>query len=280
MFDPHVHAECLTWENLKEMKMCGIDRIVSYSYYPHIAKSLKANAFFDFFDRLLTQERWRASQFMIQLYVAVGVLSVCTPPDVHLVLARLPEYLALEDCVAIGEVGIDPRSPTLRSMEKQEELLKEQLKVARDLNKPISIHTPPTIETVREMPKGSIIYDKEEIIKRDIEIVKEIGISPDLVVIDHLENKRQVEMVLEAGFYAELTVQPWRGVFPDQVADILEDIVPKLGSNRIMVSSDTSYTPSDHLGVPKTVFELGKLGIGSDVVEQIFTKNPSQFYKL
>ena len=93
MFDPHIHVECLRWEDLKEMKMCGIDTVVSYTYYPQLTKNLRADAFFDFFDRLLTQEKARTEYFMMKQYIAVGVLPICAPSDFDVVLKRLPEYL-------------------------------------------------------------------------------------------------------------------------------------------------------------------------------------------
>ena len=83
-------------------------------------------------------------------------------------------------------------------------------------------------------------------------------------------------MVLDAGLYAGLTPQQWRSVDPIAVASAIKE----LGADRILVSSDSSYTPSDHLGVPKTAFELRKLGASEDIIDQVFRKNPAAFYKL
>lgn len=276
MFDPHIHVECLRWEDLKEMKMCGIDTVVSYTYYPQLAKNLRADAFFDFFDRLLTQEKARTEYFMMNEYIAVGVLPICAPFDFDVVLKRLPEYLKLIDCVAIGEVGIDPRSKLMPDIKDQENLLRKQLEIAGHANKPVSIHTPPTLNMVREIPTKTYPYEKADIIKRDIQIVREVGLDSSLVVIDHLEDKQQAQMVLDAGLYAGLTPQPWRSVDPIAVASVIKE----LGADRILVSSDSSYTPSDHLGVPKTAFELRKLGASEDIMDQVFRKNPAAFYML
>ena len=95
----------------------------------------------------------------------------------------------------------------------------------------------------------------------------------DQVVIDHC-SEVNIEMALEAGASAGISVQPWRNMTPDLAADL----VVKHGSNRIMINSDCGSGPSDPVAVSKTAVALTKKGASDQVIEAVCWSNSRKFY--
>lgn len=117
MIDPHVHAECLSWSNLQEMATNGVRAIISASVCPWRA-GVDTDTQIALINRLLRHETWRTDENNLRLFVAIGVVAISVPSDVDEFFRKVEDYLKEPCIVAIGEVGLDPRSQTCRDVER------------------------------------------------------------------------------------------------------------------------------------------------------------------
>ena len=97
-------------------------------------------------------------------------------------------------------------------------------------------------------------------------------IRPERVVIDHVE-EHTVQMVLDSGMWAGMTLYPETKCTPARAIDILETY----GSEKIWLNSACDWGVSDPLAVPKTALEMKKRGHLAGTVEKIIFENPKKF---
>ena len=137
----------------------------------------------DYFDSLLGWERFRASQFGIAHYCAIGLNSkeANNEPLAREVLELLPRFALKEGVVAIGEIGFDEITPA------EERAYVQQVEFARDHDMVVMVHSPH-----RDKKRGTI---------RTIEVVRRAGFPEERVLIDH-NNEETLASVLDSGFYA------------------------------------------------------------------------------
>jgi predicted metal-dependent TIM-barrel fold hydrolase len=273
MIDAHVHAESFSWSNLQEMSMNGIRAIISVPVCPWRA-GVDINTQVVLINRLLRHETWRAEENNLELFVGIGIVAVSVPRDLDKFFLQMEEYLKQPRVVAIGEVGFDPRSQTCKDLRRQGEILSMQLKMAKNKDLPVIIHTPPDLSQVKLEVKEK--YEKREFMEKSMELVQEAGLSPARVVLDHLDTEEWVKFAIDNGCYAGITVQEWRNTGPEQVACWADTFGPE----RVLLNTDTSTMPSDHLGVPKTVFYLRKRKVPEKKIQNMVYQNPLDFYRL
>ncbi|MDD9206892.1 TatD family hydrolase, partial [Georgenia sp. 10Sc9-8] len=178
IFDPHIHMTSRTTNDYEAMHAAGVRAVVEPAFWMGQPRT-NVGSFVDYFDGLLGWERFRASQFGIVHHATIALNPKeandprCTP-----VLDLLPRYLAKDGVVAVGEVGFD-------SVTKEEEVVfVRQLEMAGEHGLPVMVHTPH-----RDKAAGT---------RYTLDLVRQVGIEPGMVVVDHL-NETTVEMVQDAG---------------------------------------------------------------------------------
>lgn len=261
--DSHLHLPDLTWENLKSMYLAGIRIIVS----PMIigaAKHISHETVKDMWDYQLEVQLKRTEEHFIKSYAMLGVGIGSTPKgDFSRLFDWLAEYLKRPEVVAIGEIGIEPGSITIKDLNQQEEIVNEQLKILRKFNKAVVFHTPPADE------------NKIKYTERLLDLCKENNIQLSKVIIDHC-NDSNIKMALDSGAVAAITVQPWRGITPK----IASDLIIKHGYENVIVNSDSSAGMSDPLAVPKTAYELRKKGQSEELINKVCWRNILDVYSI
>ncbi|MGC8567728.1 MAG: TatD family hydrolase [Candidatus Micrarchaeia archaeon] len=97
---------------------------------------------------------------------------------------------------SIGEIGLDYKNRTQAQMAKQEEAFREMLRLAKELGKPVSVHSRDAIKSVIK------IIDEEKIEKAHIhffegnmEDIKALKSIDCMVSIPPLESKRRNEII-------------------------------------------------------------------------------------
>ena len=98
------------------------------------------------------------------------------------------------------------------------------------------------------------------------------SLDPGRVLIDHVE-EHTVQMVLDAGFWAGMTLYPETKCTPQRAADIIE----MYGDERIWINSAGDWGPSDPLAVPKAQIEMKRRGHGEAAIQKISFGNPQTF---
>ena len=262
MIDPHIHVDSRTREDLSSMATTGVTAVVTLTYYPHLHLPITSQTLFDHFERAINFETWRGKQELIDVYVGVALNPVSVPPDYEKVLELIPKYIAREKVVAIGEIGLEPGSQTCPDLTRQREILRAQLKIAKEYAIPVVFHTPHS--------------DKGTWVEQYLELLAQEKVEPSKVVIDHADAS-VTKKVLDFGCNVGISVQPWRGLGPRDAAKILKDC----NLNSVLIDSDCNITlPSDPLAVPKTALEMKRVGLSESDIKKVVFENPVRIFNL
>ncbi|MBW2274324.1 MAG: TatD family hydrolase [Deltaproteobacteria bacterium] len=253
-FDPHIHMSSRTTDDYQAMAAAGVRAVVEPAFWLGQPRT-NAGAFVDYFASLVGWERFRASQFGIAHYTAIGLNSKEANNEALAkeVLDLLPRFAFKEGVVAIGEIGYDEITAA------EEWAFREQLEFAQQNEMVVMVHSPH-----RDKKRGVI---------RSLDVAREVGIPPHMLVMDH-NNEETVEAVLEAGAWAAFTIYPNTKMGSERMAEI----VRRYGSERIIVDSSADWGVSDPLSVPKTAALMGERGISAEDVELTTWSNALDAY--
>ncbi len=237
------------------MALSGCEAVCEPAFWAGFDRS-SVDGFHDYFCQLTDYEPKRAAKFGLKHFCWLCI-NAKEAEDVKLaeeVIALVPQFLKRPNVLGIGEIGLNKNSRNeLRVFEMQVEL-------AAKYNQLILVHTP----HLEDKFKGTkLILDA---LKNDRRI------KPDRVIIDHVE-EHTVEMVLDAGMWAGMTLYPETKCSPARAIDILETY----GSEKIWMNSACDWGVSDPLAVPKTALEMKRRGHLSAAIEKVIFQNPKQF---
>ena len=252
--DPHVHAVSRTTDDYQAMAAAGVVAIIEPAFWLGQPRT-HVGSFQDYFSMLVGWERFRASQFGIRHYCAIGLNSKESNNEAlaEEVIDLLPRYLAKEGVVAVGEIGYDDMS------ELEEKYFRIQLDMAKEAELPVMIHTPHR--------------NKKEGTSRSMTVCLEHGLEPHQVVVDH-NNEETVGEVLDRGFWAAFTIYPHTKMGNERMVEI----VKQYGSERIIVDSAADWGVSDPLAVPKTAALMRQRGISEADIVKVTYQNALDAY--
>ena len=165
-----------------------------------------------------------------------------------------PEFLAKPTVLGIGEIGLNKNS------RNELEILERHIQLAADHDQLILVHTP----HLEDKLKGTLLI---------IDALKNHGaINPERVIIDHVE-EHTVAPVLDAGFWAGMTLYPESKLTAHRAIDIIECY----GKENIWMNCACDWGISDPLAVPKAALEMKRRGHSEERVHQIVFENPKRF---
>lgn len=242
-FDPHIHMSSRTTDDYQNMADAGIRAVIEPAFWMGQPRT-NVGSFIDYFASLVGWERFRASQFGISHYCAIGINSKEANNEA---LARdaleiLPKFALKEGVVAIGEIGYDEITPA------EEYVYQEQLRFAVEHDMVVMVHSPHR--------------DKKNGIVRSIDVAREMGVPMHKLVIDH-NNEETVDDVLDAGAWAAFTIYPDTKMGSARMVEV----VRRYGPERIIIDSSADWGVSDPLSVPKTAELMRKGGIDEKTIE-------------
>ena len=252
--DPHIHMSARTTDDYERMSAAGVVAVIEPAFWLGQPRT-NAGSYLDYLSNLVGWERFRAGQFGIRHYCAIG-LNAKEANNTALaeeVMALLPRYLLKEGVVAVGEIGFDDQSAA------EEKYYRAQLELAKELDMLVMVHTPHR--------------DKKTGTSRSMDIAVEHGIQPGRVVIDH-NNEETVEEVLGRGFWAAFTLYPHTKMGNERMVEIAR----RYGAEHIFIDSSSDWGVSDPLAVPKTARLMLDRGIKADDVDRICYRNALAAY--
>lgn len=253
-FDPHIHMTSRTTDDYEAMARAGIRGVIEPAFWLGQPRT-HAGTFHDYFSALVGWERFRASQFGVHHFCAIG-LNAKEANDEGLareVLELVPRFALKEGVVAVGEIGFDEITPA------EERAFAWQLDFAARNDLVVMVHSPHR--------------DKKRGILRSLELAKECKVPPQKLVIDH-NNEETVESVLAAGAWAAFTIYPHTKMGSERMVEI----VRKYGPGRLIVDSSADWGVSDPLSVPRTAALMRERGIDAAAVELACWKNALDAY--
>jgi len=254
LFDPHIHMTSRTTDDYSAMAEAGIAAIVEPAFWVGQPRT-HVGTFEDYFLSLLGWERFRASQFGILHFctLALNPKEANSPKVAQGVIDLLRQYLDKDGVVAVGEVGFDDQT------EAEAKYFSIQIDLAKEFALPVLVHTPH-----RDKKRGT---------ERTLALVRESGIKPELVLIDH-NNEETLDQVLASGCWAGHSIYPKTKMDEQRMVQL----VKQYGGERILINSAADWGVSDPLKVPKTVQAMVAAGIARDTIARIVWDNPVAFF--
>lgn len=255
--EPHGHMVSRVTDDYVDMATAGCAAICEPAFWAGFDRS-SAHGFHDYFAQLTEHEPKRAAKFGIPHYCWL-----CINPkeseDVKLaeeVIGIIPKFIDRPNVLGIGEIGLNKNS------RNELKVLEMHVDLAAKHNQLILVHTP----HLEDKLKGTrLILD---VLKNDKRI------SPGRVVIDHVE-EHTIQMVLDAGFWAGMTLYPESKCSSARAIDMLD----VYGTERIWMNSACDWGVSVPLAVPYTALEMRRRGHKPDLVDKVVYQNPLNFLK-
>ena len=243
--DPHIHMSARTTDDYERMAAAGVVAVIEPAFWLGQPRT-HVGTFVDYLSSLVGWERFRAAQFGIRHYCAIGLNSKEANNEAlaEQVMDVLPLFLGKEGVVAVGEIGYDDQTAA------EDKYYRAQLALAKDLDMVVMVHTPH-----RDKKRGTT---------RSMDVALEMGLDPGRVVIDH-NNEETVREVLDRGFWAAFTLYPQTKMGNERMVEI----VRQYGSHHVFIDSSADWGKSDPLAVPKTARLMLERGIPRSDVEAI-----------
>ncbi|MBP0458343.1 TatD family hydrolase [Streptomyces montanisoli] len=253
IFDPHIHMSSRTTDDYEAMHTAGVRALVEPAFWLGQPRT-SVGSFLDYFDSLIGWEPFRAAQFGVRHHCTIAL----NPKEANdsrcaEVLAELPRYLPKDGVVAVGEVGYDSMTP------EEDEAFAAQLQLAVTHDLPVLVHTPHR--------------DKAAGVDRTLAVVKESGLAPERVVVDHL-NEVTVRQVAGTGCWMGFSIYPDTKMDERRMVAVLREF----GTERILVNSAADWGRSDPLKTRKTGDAMLAAGFTDDEVDAVLWRNPVAFY--
>jgi predicted metal-dependent TIM-barrel fold hydrolase len=253
--EPHAHMVSRVTDDYSAMVTAGCAAVCEPAFWAGFDRS-SADGFYDYFCQLTEHEPKRAARFGLPHYCWL-----CINPkeseNVSLaneVLELIPKFLGRSNVLGIGEIGLNKNS------RNEMKVLEAHVDLAAKHDQLILVHTP----HLEDKYKGTqLILD---VLKGDRRI------RPERCIIDHVE-EHTIRMVLEAGFWAGMTLYPETKCTPARAVDMIE----MYGADRLWMNSACDWGISVPLAVPHAALELRRRGHNPDDIDKFIYQNPARF---
>lgn len=253
--EPHAHMVSRVTDDYIAMTSAGCEAVCEPAFWAGFDRS-SAQGFYDYFSQLTEHEPKRAAKFGLPHFSWL-----CINPkeseDLALageVLEIIPEFLDRPNVLGIGEIGLNKNS------KNEVRVLERHIDLAARHKQLILVHTPH-------------LEDKLKGTRLTIDLLRsDSRISPERVIIDHVE-EHTVKLVLDAGFWAGMTLYPESKCTPARAIDILD----VYGTDRIWMNSACDWGVSIPLAVPKTALEMKRRGYDAETIDKVIYRNPVAF---
>jgi predicted metal-dependent TIM-barrel fold hydrolase len=253
--EPHGHMVSRTMADYEALALAGCEAICEPAFWAGFDRSSSAG-FYDYFRQITEYEPKRAAKFCIRHYswLCINPKEAEDTVLADEVLSIIPDFIDKPNVLGIGEIGLNKNS------RNELVILEKHIQLAADYDRLILVHTP----HLEDKKKGTqLIIDA---------LKNHSSIKPERVIIDHVE-EHTAPMVLDAGFWAGMTLYPESKVTPNRAIDMLE----LYGHERIWMNSACDWGISDPLSVPKAALEMRRRGYDADFIDKIVYRNPAQF---
>jgi uncharacterized protein len=253
--EPHAHMVSRVTDDYRAMTAAGCAAVCEPAFWAGFDRS-SASGFYDYFSQLTAHEPARAAKFGLPHYCWLCI----NPKESEVVelarevIALIPQFLERPNVLGIGEIGLNKNS------RNELKVLEMHVDLAARHNQLILVHTP----HLEDKLKGTrLILD---VLRADRRI------RPERCIIDHVE-EHTVQIVLDAGFWAGMTLYPETKCTAARAADIVE----RYGAERLWMNSACDWGVSVPLAVPYAALELRRRGHSPESVDRLIYQNPLRF---
>jgi hypothetical protein len=214
--------------------------------------------FHDYFCQLTDYEPKRAAKFGLPhfCWLCINPKEAENVPFAEEVLAIIPQFLDRPTVLGIGEIGLN------RNSRNELRVLEMHVDLAARHDQLILVHTP----HLEDKLKGTRLT--LEVLKNDRRL------QPGRVIIDHVE-EHTIGPVLEAGFWAGITLYPESKVSLARAVDMIEGHGPE----RLWLNSACDWGVSVPLNVLYAALEMRRRGHSAEAIDRIIYQNPLEFLR-
>jgi predicted metal-dependent TIM-barrel fold hydrolase len=256
--DAHLHTNLIDDGRMQNLAMSGMEAAVIPTLHT-LTGLFHADAAFRLWDQFLNFELRRGETLGFEAFVALGIpMYGLSPGGIDECLKKLPEYLKHERVVAMGEIGLDTGA------ENEKALFRAQLKIAKEHNLPVILHTP-----IRLAPQAP------EVIRQVVNILKEEKFDTNRVILDHA-GESTFDYRISTGAMVGLSV--CMDKMPPEIAASYifnnPDKRDKLIVNTEVASGDGYFT------IPMVILAMKRLGMKYQEIERVVYQNPKRFFNL
>lgn len=255
-FDPHIHMVSRTTDDYLTLAKMGCVAMSEPAFWAGYDRG-SVEGFRDYFEQLTGFEPQRAAQHGIQHYTWLCI-NAKEAENVALsreVIAMIPEFLGRRNVLGIGEIGLN------KNTKNEATVFLEHMDLAHRLGELILIHTPH-------------LQDKYAGTRMILDMLGgDARTDPTRVLVDHVE-EHTIRTVLEAGYWAGMTLYPVSKCTPERAADMIE----LYGPERLLVNSAGDWGPSKPTAVPDFIYEMRRRGHEESLIRRVVYDNPRRFF--
>lgn len=253
--EPHAHMVSRVTDDYVAMVTAGCAAVCEPAFWAGFDRS-SPEAFHDYFCQLTEYEPRRAAKFGLPhfCWLCLNPKEAEDPGFAREVLALIPQFLDRPNVLGIGEIGLNKNS------RNELQVLEWHVDLAARTGQLILVHTPH-------------LEDKYKGTRLTLDVLRaDSRIRPERVIIDHVE-EHTVKLVLDAGFWAGMTLYPETKCTPARAIDILE----RYGTERLWLNSACDWGVSVPLIVAHTALEMRRRGWSAEAVDRVIYQNPRRF---
>ncbi len=253
--EPHAHMVSRVTDDYAAMVTAGCAAVCEPAFWAGFDRG-SPQAFHDYFCQLTEYEPRRAAKFGLPhfCWLCLNPKEAEDPGFAREVLALIPQFLDRPNVLGIGEIGLNKNS------RNELQVLEWHVDLAARTGQLILVHTPH-------------LEDKFKGTRLTLDVLRaDSRIRPERVIIDHVE-EHTVKMVLDAGFWAGMTLYPETKCTPARAIDILE----RYGPERLWLNSACDWGVSEPLVVARTTLEMRRRGWSAEAVDRVIYQNPLRF---
>ena len=254
--DPHIHMVSRTTDDYETLAKMGCVAVSEPAFWAGYDRG-SAAGFRDYFEQLTMFEPKRSGWYGIQHFTWLCI-NAKEAENVSLsreVIAMIPEYLTRPGVLGIGEIGLN------KNTRNESIVFLEHMDLAVRTDQQILIHTP----HLEDKYQGTrMILDM---------LMVDSRVNRERVLVDHVE-EHTVRHVLDAGFWAGMTLYPVSKCTPARAADIVENYGPE----RLLVNSAGDWGPSKPTAVPDFILEMRRRGHPESLIRRVVYDNPLAFF--
>lgn len=256
--DSHLHTNLIDDGRLQSLVMAGMEAAVIPTLHC-LTGMFNADAALRLWDRFLGFELKRAETLGFEAFISLSIpFYGLSSEAIEECLKQLPEYLKHERVVAMGEIGLDVGT------EDEKKLFRAQLRIAKEHNLPVIVHTP-----IRLAPQAP------DVIRQIVEIIKEENFNISRAILDHA-GESTFDYRIGTGAMVGLSV--CHDKMPPEVAAnyVLNnpDKRDKFVINTEVASGEGYFT------IPMVILAMKRLGIKRGEIERVVYENPKKFFNL
>ncbi len=253
---PHYHGISRTTDDYARMAESGVVAVAEPSFWAGFDRQ-HAGTFIDYFRQISEFEPTRAAAYGIRhfCWIAVNPKEADNLTIAREVMAQMPAFLDRPTVLGIGEIGFN------KCTANELVVFREQMEMAIRLKQLVLIHTPHMSDKLR----GTMLT---------LDLLRELGVDPSRVWIDHVE-EHTIRPVLDAGYWAGMTLYPQTKMSPKRAVDLLE----QFGRERLLVNSSADWGPSSPFTLQDCAARYRQCGHTEQELIDTFYNNPVRFLR-